>query len=231
MNAKFHIESLEVTFMYNTWILNTVLNLTCNQKTFEHSEHIKYENSYIFNRRHVVKKSSQSLVFLHAWELRSGSSLCLGFYSMEPSPQAGCQTFTELLFQSVSIKLDVTQRLSLRLAERMVNYKTVWIRRSTVALDLQDTKRAWDTQQRGEWNEEIISPHYQQRPNSSWFIIWQEVNLYGEHAAKTAIHQDATLLSASVWVDCLVGWFLKRTHYALLHTRRKCFDSWPPDRL
>ncbi len=83
---------------------------------------------------------------LREWKPRCGcSSLCLVDCSMEQSFQAGRQTFAELLFQSVSIILDVTLRVSHKLsrsvwpdwarwlAERIVRHKTACMGRNTIA--------------------------------------------------------------------------------------------------
>lgn len=99
------------------------------------------------------------------------------------------------------------------------------------ALDPEDMKLNTETRQGGEWKRGIISLYYQYGSNLSWFITWQEVNLSGEQGKKTAIHQHATRLSPSLWVDCLANWFWKRAITRSSAHNKKCFDSWPHDHL
>lgn len=103
-----------------------------------------------------------------------------------------------------------------------------WLQRK--ALDLEVMKIP-ETQQRGDWNEEIISLRNQQRPNLWWFIIQRQQKLYGGVQSKDShsSRQDTS------FCEPLGGLFggpdLKKDYYSLLCKWQKCFDSWPLDHL
>lgn len=160
------------------------------------------------------------------------------------SLQAGRQTFAGLLFQSAPIMLDVTLRLSHKppcfvwaepgwwLEEWIVKYgKMQSVRRGTGANGQTSehwTCRTWTTLQ----NRIKRGHNYPMLPTETSFIMIYYIPR--SKLAQGTQHKDNHSSGYDISFSKPLGWLFgglvsKNSHYALLCTQLKCFDSWTPD--